>query len=281
MNPRPPFAQQLVNAWHGRNSLLCAGLDPLPDRFPAGIKPDPRGCFEFCVRLVDAVAGVVCAFKPQVAHFAAMGAEAQLADLISYIHHRHPLVPVILDAKRGDIGSTAERYAQEAFVRYGADAVTVNPFLGPDSVEPFLAWDDRGVLVLCRTSNPGASWIQGAADDADPLYLRIARAAVEWNRAGNIMLVTGATYPEELGRIRAAAPTVPFLVPGIGSQGGDVEAAVRAGLDDAGVGLVVNVSRAMMYASAGTDFEDAATAVAVAHRDAINAARGLHVTQTA
>jgi orotidine-5'-phosphate decarboxylase len=222
---------------------------------------------------VDAVADSVCAFKPQFAHFAALGAERELAQLIAYIHDRHPDVPVLLDAKRGDIGSTAERYAHEAFARYNADAVTVNPFLGPDSVLPFLDWHDRGVIVLCRTSNADSAWLQGGADDPDPVYLKIARAAVQWNRAGNVMLVTGATYPAELKQIRNEAPTLPFLVPGIGSQGGDLEAAVRAGLDDGGVGLVVNVSRSIMYASNESDFATAAATAAAGQRAAINAVR--------
>ncbi|NJN52919.1 MAG: orotidine-5'-phosphate decarboxylase [Gammaproteobacteria bacterium] len=261
--------------------MLCAGLDPIPERFPAQFSPDAAGCLAFCRQLVDAVAAEVCAFKPQIAHFGALGAENELAELIAYIHQRHPSVPVILDAKRGDIGSTAARYACEAFSRYGADAVTVNPFLGPDSVVPFLEWTDRGVVVLCRTSNPDGGWIQGEASDPEPVYMRIAKAAVGWNTAGNVMLVTGATYPAELARIRTAAPDVPFLVPGIGSQGGDIDAAVAAGLDDQGRGLVVNVSRDIMYASAGEDFAQGALAAARRYKLAINKARERSLRQQA
>lgn len=273
MSRRPPFPQQLVSAWVGRDSLLCVGLDPIPERFPRGISRDAAGCLEFCQRVADAVGDLVCAFKPQFAHFAALGAERELAQLIAYLHACHPDVPVILDAKRGDIGSTAQRYAEEAFVRYDADAVTVNPFLGPESLAPFLAWQDRGVVVLCRTSNPDSAWLQGGSADTAPAYLKIAAAAAEWNRHGNVMLVTGATYPEELGRIRAVAPRVAFLVPGIGSQGGDLEAALAAGVDADGRGLVVNVARDVLYAAQDDTFECAARNAAARWRERIEAAR--------
>jgi orotidine-5'-phosphate decarboxylase len=269
---RPSFAVQLDRAWEERDSLVCVGLDPLPERLPAGLTRDRRGVRDFCAAIVDAVADVVCAFKPQAAHFAALGAEDELAELIALIHHRHPGVPVILDAKRGDIGSTAERYADEAFCRYDADAVTVNPYLGPDSLGPFLARPGRGVVVLCRTSNPDGGWLQDHPAD-DPLYLRVARAAVGWNRDGNVMLVTGATYPEQLARIRSEVGDMPLLVPGIGAQGGDLEATLAAGLRADGRGLVISTSRAVLYASAGADFATAARTAAVALRDAVNAAR--------
>jgi len=270
---RPPFPQQLVNAWAAQSSLLCVGLDPIPERFPNGVSRDPAGCFEFCRRIADAVADSVCAFKPQFAHFAALGAERELAELIAYLHDRHPHVPVILDAKRGDIGSTAERYAQEAFVRYDADAITVNPFLGPESLAPFLAWQDRGVVVLCRTSNPDSAWLQGSGSDTAPAYLKIAAAAAEWNRHGNVMLVTGATYPEELGRIRAVAPNVTLLVPGLGSQGGDLRASLAAGLDSRGRGLVFNVAREVLYAAEDETFEAAARNAAAMWRERIELCR--------
>ena len=216
---------------------------------------------EFCRAIIDATAESVCAFKPQIAHFAALGCETVLVDLISYVHATHPGVPVILDAKRGDIGSTAERYAIEAFERYDADAVTVNPWLGAEGLRPFLAYTDRGTIVLCRTSNADSDWLQNAPEGTNHPYLRIARAAKDWNSAGNVLLVAGATYPEELGAIRAAAGDgVGLLVPGVGAQGGDLGAVFRQGASADGYGLVVNSSRAIIYAGNGEDFAEKARA---------------------
>lgn len=259
-------------AWRERDTLLCIGLDPLPDRMPSGCHNDPEGILDFCCAIADAVADEVCAFKPQAAHFGALGAENQLEQLIAYLHRRHPGVPVILDAKRGDIGATAQRYAVEAFDRFGADAVTVNPLLGPESVQPYLERTERGVVVLCRTSNEGSGWLQDEPAD-DPLYLKVARAAIDWNAHGNVMLVAGATYPDQLARIRDTAGDLPLLVPGIGSQGGDVRAVLEAGLRSDGTGLVLNASRAVLYASAGEDFAEAAATTARALRAEIDDAR--------
>jgi orotidine-5'-phosphate decarboxylase len=239
---------------------------------PTRYRDDPDGVLEFCCSIADAVADQVCAFKPQAAHFGALGAESQLQRLIAHLKRRHPDIPVILDAKRGDIGSTAERYAVEAYDRYGADAVTVNPLLGPESVQPYLARQDRGVVVLCRTSNADSGWLQDAPAD-DPLYLKVARAALDWNNNGNVMLVAGATYPEQLAAIRALVGDLPLLVPGVGSQGGDVRAVLEAGLTNAGTGLAINVSRAVLYASPGDDFAEAAAAKATLLREEINATR--------
>lgn len=257
----------LARRWVDANTLLCVGLDPDPARFPATV-PEHEPLFELCAAVADATADLVCAFKPQFAYFAARGAEAELARLIRHLQARHPEVPVILDAKRGDIGDTARLYALEAFERYGADAVTVNPYLGPESVQPFLDYRDRGVVLLCRTSNPDSAWLQ-AHPPEDPAFLRVARAARDWNRHGNVMLVAGATYAEDLRRIREAAGDVPLLVPGIGAQGGDLAAVLTAGLDSAGQGLVINVARSVMYAGNGADYADAARAEAMALRDAI------------
>lgn len=243
------------------------GLDPVAEQLPAQFRDAPDGFRDFCCALVDATAGAVCAFKPQAAHFAARGAERQLAETIAYIRQRHPELLVILDAKRGDIGSSARRYAQEAFERYGADAVTVNPYLGAESVAPFLKWPGRGVALLCRTSNPGSDWLQ-CQPASDPPYLRVAKAAADWGRAGGLMLVAGATYPEDLARIRAAAPSIPLLVPGIGAQGGDLPAVLNAGLDEHGQGLVINASRSIIYAP-GEDFAAAAAEAAAALRQRI------------
>ena len=271
---RAPFAAALAAAWQRTDGFLCVGLDPDPARMPEPLRERPvaDAVFEFCRAIVAATADSVCAFKPQAAHFAALGFEDVLADLIAHIHSAHPGIPVILDAKRGDIGSTAEYYAREAFERYDADAVTVNPLLGQEGLAPFLARTDRGTIVLCRTSNPDSAWLQDANDAAEPAYLRIARAAPAWNQAGNLMLVAGATYPEELARIRAAAPDVGLLVPGVGAQGGDLESVYRCGADRAGFGLAVNASRSVLYASAGEAFANAAAAVA---RDMLDQMRAL------
>ena len=269
------FIRQLDAAWAANDSLLCVGIDPDLARFPSALKDKPRAILEFGRAIVDATADLVCAFKPQIAYFHAERAEEQLEELIAYIHHRHPGIPVILDAKRGDVGSTAEQYAREAFERYDADAVTISPFLGHDSVTPYTDHADRGVIILCRTSNPGGSDLQFLEIDGptgrERLYQRIARVvAREWNGHGNCALVVGATFPEELAEVRRIAGDLPLLVPGIGAQGGDIEATVRAGRTARGAGLIISSSRAILYASAGDDFAVAARAAASATRDAIN-----------
>ena len=272
MSQRAIFREQLCAGWRCSGSLLGIGFDPLPDQFPEPISRDGAGALRFCLDIADAVGDLACAFKPQFAHFAALGAEAELATLIRELQLRFPDVPVILDAKRGDIGSTAERYAVEAFERYGADAVTVNPYLGPESIKPFLAYQDRGVIVLCRTSNPDSGWLQDYPAE-DPVHLRVARAAAEWNSNGNVMLVTGATYPQQLAAIRGLVGDMALLVPGIGAQGGDLDAAVAAGLASNGQGLVFNTSRAVLYASPDTNYADAARAVAEQLHGCLAAAR--------
>jgi orotidine-5'-phosphate decarboxylase len=270
---RPTFAEQLSACQNSHNSLVCVGLDPLPESMPSGFD-GPAGAADFCRAIVDSVTDLVCAFKPQIAHFAALGAERDLAKLIEYIHRNHPAVPVILDAKRGDVGATAERYAIELFDRYGADAATVNPYLGPESLQPYLRRSDRGVLILCHTSNPESGWLQDTPAD-DPTYLRVARAATEWNAHGNVMLVVGATYPEQLRRVREVVGQMELLVPGVGSQGGDVAAVVAAGINEARRGLVINTSRTVLYASKGRDFADAARCATIALREQINELRAL------
>lgn len=268
------FMQSLRAAWQRNDSLVCVGLDPEPARFPARFAGDADAVFAFCRDIVDATADLACCFKPQVAHFAALGAEHALERLIAHIHAHQPGVPVILDAKRGDIGSTAEHYAREAFDRYGADAVTVNPYLGRDSVQPFLDRADKGVVVLCRTSNPGARDLQDLEVNGRPLYQHVAGVvANEWNGHGNCLLVTGATWPGELAAVRRLVGDMPLLVPGVGAQGGDVAAVVRNGRTPDGVGLLVSSSRAILYAGSGDDFADAARLAASDLRDAINAHR--------
>jgi len=214
---------------------------------------------------------LVCSFKPQIAHFAALRAEDALERLIAHIHEKHPGVPVILDAKRGDIGSTAQHYVTEAFDRYGADAVTLNPYLGRDSVQPFLDRADKGVILLCHTSNPGAADLQDLDVGGKPLYQHVAQIiARDWNTHGNCALVTGATWPEQLAEVRALVGDVPLLVPGIGAQGGDVEAVVRNGRTANGNGLMISSSRAILYAGSGEDYAQAARAATQELRDTIN-----------
>jgi len=268
------FIDSLKASWHRNDSLVCVGLDPEPSRFPAHLKDTPDAIFEFCRDIVDATADRVCCFKPQFAHFAAHRAEEALERLIAHIHRTHPGVPVILDAKRGDVGSTAAFYASEAFDRYGADAVTVNPYLGHDALEPFLRRADKGVVILCRTSNPGARDLQDLDVGTRTLYQHVAyKAATEWNANGNCLLVVGATYPKELAEVRALVGDMPFLVPGVGAQGGDVEAAVQSGRTADGTGLVISSSRAILYAGNGRDFAAKARSAAEDLRVSINTFR--------
>lgn len=273
------FVRKLAHAAAANHSMLCVGLDPEPSRLPAGWRGDTRRLFDFCAAIVDATRDLVVAFKPQIAYFAAQRAEDQLEALIAHIREVAPDVPVILDAKRGDIGSTAEQYAREAFERYGADAVTLSPFMGFDSIEPYLAYPGRGAILLCRTSNPGGRDLQAQnLADGRPLYEHIARlAAGEWNRNGQLGLVVGATFPTELARVRELAPQLPLLIPGIGAQGGDVQATVRAAapasLGEHCGAVVVNSSRAILYASSKEDYAHAARAAAQRTRDELDAAR--------
>jgi len=269
------FSDKLQAAWKASNSLVCVGLDPEPRKFPNGLRDAPGGIFEFNKAIVDATRDLVCAYKPQFAHYAAHGAEQQLEHTIDYIKATAPNAIVILDSKRGDVGSTAEQYAQEAFERYGADAVTVNPYLGRDSVEPFLKHTDKGVIILCRTSNPGARDLQDLhVGPGKMLFQHVAETvAREWNAAGNCMIVVGATYPDELADIRRRVGDLPFLVPGVGAQGGDVAKVMAAGKTAAGTGLVISSSRAILYASGGEDFAAAARKAAQDLRDSINAHR--------
>ena len=272
------FMNALETAWQQRNSLLCVGLDPDPAKFPAHLQGRPDAIFEFCKAIVDATADLVCCFKPQIAYFAAHRAEDQLEALIAHIHAVHPATPVILDAKRGDIGSTAEQYAIEAFERFKADAITVNPYMGRDSVDPYLAWPDKGVILLCRTSNPGGSDLQFLEVDTPhgrmKLYEHVARTvADDWNASGNCALVVGATFPAEIARVRELVGDMPLLVPGIGAQGGDIAATLAAGRTANGSGLMINSSRAVLYAGKGEDFAQAARRVAQETRDAVNVHR--------
>ena len=275
------FLEQLQGAERQNGSLLCVGLDPEPGKFPAGMKGDASKIFDFCAQIVDATADLAISFKPQIAYFAAHRAEDQLEKLMQHMRRNAPHVPVILDAKRGDIGATAEQYAIEAFERYGADAVTLSPFMGFDSVQPYLKHNGKGAFLLCRTSNPGGDDLQNqrlASVEGQPLlYEHVAKLAQgPWNLNGQLGLVVGATYPAEIERVRSLAPTLPLLIPGVGAQGGDAVATIKAGYRQSqGVttgAVIVSSSRAILYASSGDDFAQAARKEAIRTRDVLKAA---------
>nr|WP_222613345.1 orotidine-5'-phosphate decarboxylase [Undibacterium amnicola] len=265
--------QKLSNSWTTNNSLLCVGLDPDVNKFPAELTGQPDAIYAFCKAIVDATADLACSYKPQIAYFAALRAEDQLEAICRYIKTTYPNIPIILDAKRGDIGTTAEQYAREAFERYDADAVTVNPYMGFDSVAPYLEWKDRGAIVLCRTSNAGGSDLQFLDVGGKPLYQHVAQlVADKWNTNGQCSLVVGATFPNEIAQVRALIGDMPLLIPGVGAQGGDVESTVRAGRTANGTGMMINSSRAILYAKPVVDetYAQAARRVALETRDAIN-----------
>ena len=269
----PTLHDKLHASWRGQDSSLCVGLDPRLGRLPADCRAEPQPLLAFCRQVVEATADAACAFKPQAACFHALGAEEQLAALIAFIRTDFPEVPVILDAKRGDIGPVAALYAQEAFERYGADAVTVNPYLGWDAVTPFVGRPGHGAFLLCHTSNPDAAWLQ-EHPPAAPAYLRVAERAAAHGE-GSLGLVVGATYPAQLAAVRAQAPDLPFLVPGVGAQGGDVDAVFNHGLDAEGTGLIVNASRSVIFAGERDDpgWPKAVRQAAIDLRDAMRRSR--------
>ena len=272
------FTEQLERIWDANDSLVCVGLDPEIERFPPQIADQPSPIFQFNKAIIDATADLVCAYKPQFAHYAAYEAEDQLERTIDYVHRTYPGILVILDSKRGDVGNTAERYAIEAFERYHADAVTVSPYLGGDSLEPFLKYEEKGVIILCRTSNPGAGDLQDLEMGGRRLFHIVADlAARRWNTRGNCSLVVGATYPRELAEVREIVGNMPLLVPGVGAQGGDVAQAVQNGQTAAGTGLIISSSRAILYASSGENFASAAREATEKLRDQMNASRLRHV----
>ncbi len=265
------FVKVIEAAWKQNNSLLCVGLDPDLNKIPMHLRKNDTPLFDFSKAIVDSTADLVCAFKPQIAYYSASGAEHELEMTIEHIHENHPGIAVILDAKRGDIGSTANMYVKEAFDRYKADAVTVNPYMGFDAIEPFLKHKQKGIIILCRTSNPGAKDIQDLDINGKKLYQVVAEMAQnKWNYNNNVLLVVGATYPKELKEIRSIVGDMPLLVPGIGAQGGDIERTVTNGRDGKGTGMIINSSRSIIYASKGDDFAEAARIAAIRLRDEIN-----------
>ncbi len=271
------FIEKLTAAWQKNNSLLCVGLDPAIGRFPAHLQGKSDAIYAFCKSIVDATADLVCAFKPQIAYFAAEKAEDQLEAVCTYIRERYPDIPVLLDGKRGDIGATARQYAREAFERFNVDAVTLSPYMGFDSIEPYFEYPDRGTILLVRTSNPGGSDLQSLNVLVDgrtvPLYQHVARLVAEkWNVHGQCALVVGATYPAEISAVRRIVGEMPLLVPGIGAQGGDIQATVMAGKTTAGTGMMINSSRAILYAGekAGENYAAFSREAAIRTRDAIN-----------
>ncbi len=258
------FTDKLLAASRRNNSLLCVGLDPDVSLMPK------VGLLEFNKAIVDATADLVCAYKPNLAFYEALGIDG-LKVLQKTIEHIPTNIPIIGDGKRGDIGNTAKAYAKALFVTFGFDAATVSPYLGFDSVEPFIEYKDKGVFILCRTSNPGAVDFQNLVNaQGIPLYEAVARKAKEWNIHGNIGLVVGATYPDELKAIRKLCPEMPLLIPGIGAQGGDLASAVKYGIDVQGEKAIIAVSRQILYASQGKDFAQAARHSAQELRDNIN-----------
>lgn len=262
------FVEALDETTRRNRSLLCVGLDPWRPSLPI----DDLAAFTSAI--IDATADLVCAFKPNIAFFEAEGFDGLRALEQTIAAAKARSVPVVLDAKRGDFPPSARAYAKAVFEAWDADAVTVSPWMGGDSLEPFLAYEERGVFILARTSNPGGGDLQALETGGEPLYERVARMAAAWNARGNVGLVAGATHPRELARVRELCPDMPLLVPGLGAQQGDLEAAVTAGIDANGARALFNASRSIIYASGGADYADAARAAAIATRDAINAARG-------
>ena len=264
------FRQKLEQACADNQSFVCVGLDPSPERLPAAVAGAANPVLEFNRRLVDATADLVCCYKPNWAFYGALGPAGWEA-LQGTLEHIPEHIPVLLDAKVGDIGSTAERYAVMFFETLGADALTVTPYMGGDAVSPFLAYEDKGVFLVCLTSNAGADDFEKRLMGDRPLYERVVEKAQEWDTAGNCGLVVGATQPEHIADLRRLAPDMPFLIPGIGAQGGDLQAAVSKGADAEGGGFLINSSRGIMYASSGEDFAEAARAATQELRGQINA----------
>ena len=267
------FKSKLEKAVRRNDSLVCVGLDTDSEKIPKKVARKSDPIFKFNKAIIDLTADVVCAYKPQIAFYAAEGEKGlnALKKTVDYLKKNYPQIPIICDAKRGDIGNTAAKYTEEIFDWFGFDAVTVNPYLGFDSIEPFLERKDKGIIILCRTSNPGAADFQDLKIEGKPLYKKVAEKVAKWDKKyGNCLMVVGATWPKQLKEIRKIAPNTPFLVPGIGAQGGEVEAAIKNGQDKNGAGLIINSSRGIIYASDGPDFAKAARAETEKLRNEIN-----------
>ena len=268
------FAEKLNHAWRKNNSLVCVGLDPDLTKLPACLQDKEFPIFEFNKAIIDATADIVCSYKPQAAYYQGQNADRELKMTIDYILENYPEVPVILDFKRGDIGSTSEMYAKEAYERYKADACTLNPYMGTDTLKPFLDHADKGAVILCRTSNPSSSELQELIAGDKQIYKHVAELAErKWNYNNNVMLVIGATFPEELGEVRTLCPEIPFLVPGVGAQGGDVKKVLENGLDNNGFGLVINSSRGIIYADNSENFAAGARDATIKLNELINSCR--------
>jgi orotidine-5'-phosphate decarboxylase len=259
--------QRLQQIWQNKKSLICIGLDPEPTKLPITSIKGGGALFAFCKEIVDATADLVCAYKPQIAYFSAQGAEAQLEQLIAYIHNNYPDVLVVLDAKRGDIDATATQYAKEAFERYQADYVTINPYMGYDTVAPFLNYKDKGAFILCKTSNQSATELQNLKlADGSFLYQHTAKIVEQWaqKHPEQLGLVMGATDLSAIQNIRQTHSNMPLLVPGIGAQGGDLAGVLAAGLySDSAGGMLINASRSILYASQDNDFAEKAREAAL------------------
>lgn len=270
------FLLKLESEIQNNNSLLCVGLDSDLDKLPEHLKTEADPLATFNKAIIDATHDLVSSYKFQIAYYSALGITGteQLIQSIEYLREKYPEIPIILDAKRADIGNTSEQYAKEAFEIYKSDAVTVNPYLGHDGLEPFLRREDKGVIILARTSNPGAKDFQDLKIEGDTLYMKVAQKIVEWNKLyGNCLMVVGATYPEEMKVIRQIAPEMFFLVPGIGAQGGDLKQTMAMGLRKDGSGLLIHSARGIIYASSGKDFAEKAREEAQKLRDEINTYR--------
>jgi orotidine-5'-phosphate decarboxylase len=271
------FIHQLCSAWDKNNSLLCVGLDPDFERLPTSIQGSDAPYFSFNKEIIDATADLVCAYKPNSAFYEARGATGiqELQLTCAYIQENYPFIPIILDFKRGDIGNTNQQYARFAFDYIGADAVTIQPWCGAESVQAFLDYKDKGIIVLVRTSNPGAKEFQDLEVNGEKLYISVAKnIRDDWNKNGNCLLVVGATYPNEMRKIRRLmGDGMIFLVPGLGVQGGDLKEVLKAGLNSSGSGLIINSSREVIFASK-TNFAEAARAKAEELKNAINERRG-------
>ena len=273
------FLDKLLAVSRQQDSLLCVGLDPEQERLPSRLQnmPAARAVTYFCQAIIEATAPYVCAFKPNLAFFEVLGPEGMYVfQKVLQAVPEH--IPIIVDAKRGDLGNTARNYATTVFDIYACDAVTVNPYLGYDSVAPFLAYEEKAVFFLCRTSNPSAHDFQDLLvceekGQVRPLYEEIAKRVQLWNRIGNCGLVVGATYPQELNTIRSMCPDMPILIPGVGAQGGNLEASVLAGVDASGEKAIISVSRAILYAGDGDDYAVSAAIEARKLRNRMNEAR--------